>query len=217
MLQTQGDPTKDTLAQVDRTRRYDPTNPMHANQVVARFQSWDTALTESTDSAYTACLTAELWPDYRLAVREVWRDRLSYPLLPPQIEAMAAKWNRDEKLNAVIIENKASGISAIQSIQATAQPWLYDKLVPFNPGGDKPSRAKRAAIWCANGSVLLPLPGPTVPWLYDFERELFGVPTFATWDQVDTFSQMIIYLEHFLASGLDARLAAAGMLAANGG
>lgn len=203
------------LAEVERTRRYDPTNAYHANRVVARYISFDTALTEHADSAYSAATVGELWPDYRLAIRHVWRERLAFPLLPPQIESLATKWNYDEKLRGVIIEEKSSGISAIQTIRAVAQPWLVDLLVPFQPGGDKPSRAKRAAVWCANGSVLLPLPGPTVPWLFDFERELFGVPTFPTWDQVDTLSQLLIYLEHYLAAGLDARLAAAGMIPAS--
>jgi phage terminase large subunit-like protein len=202
------------LAQVARTRRYDPTLGLHRNRVVGRWLSFDTALTENDDSAYSACTVGELWPDYRLAVRDVWRDRIGFPLLPPQIEALATKWNYDEKLQGVIIEDKSSGTPAIQTIRATAQPWLINLLVPFQPGGDKPSRAKRAAVWCANGSILLPLPGPTVPWLFDFERELFGVPTFPTWDQVDTFSQLVIYLEHYLSAGLDARLAAAGMIPA---
>jgi len=41
--------------------------------------------------------------------------------------------------------------------------------------------------------------------LYDFETELFDFPAGELCDQVDAFTQVIIYLEHYLAQGWQAR------------
>ena len=60
-------------------------------------------------------------------------------------------------------------------------------------------------MWCKNGSVLLPAPSAGAPWLVDFEDELFTFPAAANDDQVDAFSQLIIYIENLLAEGFHAR------------
>lgn len=172
--------------------------------VVGRWISWDTALKDSQDSAYTAATVAELTADYRLMIREVYRERLTFPHLPAAITSLAARYD-DGLLRGVIIEDKASGISALQTLRSSAPEWLRALLIPFSPQGDKETRAKQAAVWCANGSVLLPQPGEGVPWLFDFERELFEFPRSAYADQVDTFSQVVLYTEHLLAAGLSGR------------
>ena len=49
------------------------------NLAVARYISWDTASKDREEHAYTACTVGELMPDYRMVVREVWRDKLQFP------------------------------------------------------------------------------------------------------------------------------------------
>ena len=49
--------------------------------------------------------------------------------------------------------------------------------------------------------VLLPHPGPTAPWLLDFEDELMSFPQSTYADQVDAFSQLILFAENYLAAG----------------
>ena len=53
--------------------------------------------------------------------------------------------------------------------------------------------------------VLLPHPGEGAEWLLDFEDELFSFPQSAYMDQVDACSQLILYLENYLAEGWRAR------------
>ena len=53
--------------------------------------------------------------------------------------------------------------------------------------------------------VLLPQPGPEAVWLMDFEDELFNFPQGRFADQVDAFSQLILYVENYLAEGWRAR------------
>ena len=182
-------------------RRFDAGDPWHVNACVARWLSWDTAFKDTATSAFTACSVGELWPDYRLALREVWRRKLQFPDLPEMIAAFARRYNGDSKLRGVIVEDKASGISALQTLNASAEDWLRGLLVAFPPSGDKETRANQAAVWCKNGSILLPLANEAAEWLVDFEDELFTFPSGAFKDQVDSFSQLAIYLEHLLSDG----------------
>lgn len=184
------------------------------NKVIGRYLSFDTGLKDRKTSDYTACTVGELTADYRLLVRRVWRDKLTFPNLVGQIEKMAGEFNRDEKLRAVIIEDRVSGTSAYQTLsEASPDGWLARLLVPFNPTGSKAQRASQAGVWCRNGCVWLPYPSDDVPWLSQFEEELFSFSPIESKnehdDQVDSFSQLIIYLEHYLSEGFHSRRATA--------
>jgi phage terminase large subunit-like protein len=98
-------------------------------------------------------------------------------------------------LQAVIIESKVSGIDAFHTLRATADPAIARLVVPFLPEGSKEHRADLAAVWCKQGCVLLPWPDASVPWLRTLEDELFSFPDSAAKDQVDAFSQLILYPE----------------------
>lgn len=185
--------------------RYDADDTAFANHCVARFISWDTALEDKDDSAFTACVVGELSADYRLAIRETWRAKLQFPDLLPAIDRMTSKYLADGKLQAVVIENKASGTSAIQTLRATSSPEVALLLQAFQPSGSKVERAQQASAWCSVDSVLLPHPSQSVPWLREFEEELFGFPNSEHKDQVDAFDQLILYVEHLLAAGWEAR------------
>lgn len=188
----------------DGQNRYDAGVYSALSKPIARWLSFDTGMKDKDTNAYTACVVGELGADYRLRIKEVWRDRLTFPYLPPAIERTAGKYN-DGTLRGVLIEDKASGTSAYQTLQATAPEWLRGLLIPFQPQGDKRQRAEQAAVWCRNGSVLLPYPNEGMRWLYDFEQELYGAPESEFMDMVDAFAQLVIYTEHLLASGWHAR------------
>lgn len=197
--------------------RFDAEDRKLVTRCVARWISWDTGLKDKAENAFTSCVVGELQPEYHLLIREVWRDRMTFPDLPEMMETFARRYNRDGKLRGVIIEDKVSGTSAYQTLSATAEGWLREILVAFMPTGDKVQRADQASIWCKNGSVWLPWPGPRAEWLVDFEDELFTFPGAAYADQVDAFSQLVIYLEHFLAAGWHARQAKDGAPQSGGG
>lgn len=187
--------------------RFDAGKRAHINTCIARYISWDTAEKTADTNAYTAAVIGELWPDYRLAIRFVWRDRLEFPDLSPAIERFGRLYNDDFKLRAILIEDKSSGVAAIQTLARSTDKRIASLIVrrPVTSGNDKTMRANQAATWCKNGSVLLPDPGPACPWLLDFEDEMFTFPGSIFKDQVDALSQLVIYLENILSAGWKAR------------
>lgn len=193
----------------DGKNRFDPTDKKLVNWVVGRWLSWDTGLKDEESNAYSALTVGELWPDYRLALREVFRERLIFPDLPDTIARYAGKYNRDGKLRGIIVEDKASGTSALQTLQKSSEDWIKKLLIAFNPPSDKVTRAQQAAVWAKNDCVLMPIPDPESFWLLDFEDELFNFPGSIYKDQVDAFSQMILWLENLLSEGWKARNAIA--------
>jgi len=100
----------------------------------------------------------------------------------------------------------SSGTGVVQTL-GLGDEWMARLLVPFKPAnyGDKVQRAQQAALWCKRGCVLLPHPSAAAPWLHDFERQLFGFPDTEYKDMVDALAQLVIYLEHILATGWRSR------------
>jgi phage terminase large subunit-like protein len=184
--------------------RYDATDPTIPFKSVARWISWDTGFKDKDTSAFSARIVGELMPNYKLLIRHVYRARHTFPTLPEAISHDATTYN-DGKLRGVIIESKASGISAYQTLIASSDPWLRSVVIPFEPNGSKEKRAEQAAVWCRNGCVLLPEPSDAVPWLLDYENELFTAPQSEFMDQVDATSQLILWVENVLSEGYHAR------------
>lgn len=195
--------------------RYHTEDVENRNRVIARWLSFDTAMKDKDSNDYTSCTVAELTRDYRLQVREVWRERLRFPDLVDTIESMFVEWNVGlVPVRNVLIEDKASGTSAYQTLVAGSRnPELARKVIPFPTGNlSKRARGSLAARWCKLGCVELPFPNDkTGRWLEMFERELFG---FTGTDQdehddmVDSFTQLILWLEesqHVMSTGYYAR------------
>jgi predicted phage terminase large subunit-like protein len=173
--------------------------------VVGRWLFFDTAFKKGEENDWTACSVLELLADYRLRVREVWKRKVEFPALLTSIESSAAAWVGDGLLQGISIEDKGSGTSAYQTLKAGAPDWLARLLRTFMPQGSKEYRARQASQWCARDCILLPQPSPVVPWLFDFEQSLEKFPRAAHDDDVDTFTQGILYLEHYIARGWRAR------------
>lgn len=196
-------------------QRFDVEDQRNTNSIIARWLSFDTGMKDKDSNDYTSCTVAELTKDYKLQVREVWRERLRFPDLVDAIENKYVEWNLGRvPVRNVLIEDKASGTSAYQTLVAgTRNPELARKVIPFPTGNmSKRARGSLAAVWCKNGCVELPHPGEkTGRWLEMFERELFG---FTGTDQdehddmVDSFTQLILWLEesqHVMSTGYYAR------------
>jgi phage terminase large subunit-like protein len=198
-----------TREMFDRTR-FDPGEEHPPLHVVGRYISWDTALKDTAKAAQSACVVGELLSDYTLRIVDLWADRVPFPLLTDRMDLMWDKWRGDGKLLGEIIEDKASGTSAVQTISAAA-PELDavlgasrgDRVVPFMPSGSKEQRWAQAAVWCHKGAVRLPRPHEKAPWLHVLERQLFDDP--GTGDIRDAFAQLVLYLEHYLAEGVHGR------------
>lgn len=190
----------------DGRNRYHIDNVAGNYNVAGRYISVDPNWKPGDESAYASILCGELSGDYRFRVRNVWRDRPQFPDLVSQIVLQAVKWNHDGKLRGILIEEKASGASVIQTLRATAPSWMVDLIIPYNPTVDKVVRARQSALWCRNNCVLLPHPSEDTPWLYDFTQEMFRFPNSNFMDQVDSFSQLVIYLENFIREGFRSRV-----------
>ena len=172
--------------------------------IVSRWISADTAQSIKSTADPNAIIVGELTSDYRLFIRFVSKKRLEFTDLQEEVERVAKKYRH--KLQGVIIESKSSGISLQQSITKTSPEWLGELIIPWNPQGDKIKRFYQAAIWAEKGCIILPPANESYPWLYDFEDELFKIPNSKHDDQADSLSQLVIYLENYLAEGLKYRL-----------
>lgn len=191
----------------DGLNRYDAEDKRIQNTVVGRWLSFDTALKDKESNDYTAMGVYELTPDYQLMKRNAWWRRMQFPQLATTIEDEAQRWNFDEKLRGIVVEDKGSGTSALQSVRQSAPDWLAALLIAFNPQGSKEGRGRQASLWCERGCVLLPSPSPSVPWLLSFcDDFLFKFPGGAFDDPVDELTQIVIYLEHYLAEGWRGRM-----------
>jgi len=186
--------------------RYDPDDiGLVRAHVVERWISWDTAMKDSAENDYSGYIVAEVLDDYRLLIRRAWRARLQFPDLVDAIEAAAREHNRDGKLRGIVIEDRVSGTSAIQTLRAAAKSGVSELIIPFEPERSKEERAQRAAVWAQRGCILLPHPTSSVPWLAEFEHDIYEFPDIQHKEYPDVLSQIGIYLEHYLAAGWHAR------------
>lgn len=186
--------------------RYDPADQSIYAKSIARWLFWDTALKDKEQNDTTAVVIFELLPDYRIFMRYAWWGRLQFPQLSSTIESETLRWMYDDKLRDCVIEDKASGISAIQTLEQGATPEVSKRIKSFNPGGaSKAARMRSASLWCDRGCVLLPTPHEDVPWLFEFEDLLYKLPAAKIDDPGDAFSMGILYLENLLADGWKAR------------
>lgn len=172
--------------------------------VIGFYISSDTAASTSEESARSSIVVGGITGDYRLIPVYVWADKVQFPQLVSKLIEVATMYG-EEKLYDIVIEKKSSGISAIQTIQQTAPDWIANKVRGYTPKVDKEARASVASKWCENGSVLLPPPTEGNDWLLKFETELFEFPGGKYKDQVDSFVQLILWVENILADGLHAR------------
>jgi predicted phage terminase large subunit-like protein len=190
--------------------RYDINDVVIERKAVARWIFGDTALKDASSNDYSAFSVVELWPDYRIALRYVWMERIQSAFLPEKITELATRFNVDGKLHGCVIEDKGSGTTAIQTLRSTAPEWLANMIHEFTPHGTKQYRARQASVWCARDCVQFPYPDASAPWHFDTiddeSGQLYKFPAAAHDDFVDTLTMSVIYLENYLSAGFHARL-----------
>jgi len=184
------------------------------NTCIGRFQFWDTALKDKRKNDPSMCITVDLTPNYTLLLRDVWTDRIESAYLPEVIHEQASKWRYDGKLQEIVIEDKGSGTTSIQTIRKNANEWLVDMIREFTPFGSKDYRAKTASMWMPRNCFALPYPDTGLVWyvdlLDDLKGQFFrfaGEGTVPHDEFIDCVSMCILYLEHYLSQGYYARLA----------
>ena len=144
--------------------------------------SLDTAFKVGASNDYSV---AQVWGRTRTGfyLLDQWRGKVEFPELRRMAEALAAKWQP----HAVLVEDKASGQSLIQSLQReTALPVL-----PVKVDRDKESRAHAVTPLVEAGRVFLP---EAAEWVANFLDEVSSFPAAQHDDMVDSMTQALNYL-----------------------
>jgi predicted phage terminase large subunit-like protein len=178
-------------------------------------QGWDTAITATSESDHTACVTVLLVPCYEyhrgedaallgpcdthfdVYVLEVYKAKVEIGDLVTAIREQHQKWHPQ----IVLIEKKANGVPAMQALANTSIP-----MEGVNPVESKRERAVNGGGgagsvqgWFRAGRVLFPQLGSELDnsiflsWLPDFVRELkdFTGEKGGKDDQVDAMVHVI--------------------------
>lgn len=173
-------------------------------------QSYDCAYTEKTVNDPTACLVFGVFKPQDgpmgVMVIDAWQDRLQYPDLRPKvIEEYQTSYGADpdgettnykggKKVDLILVEDKASGISLIQDLQRAHLP-----VRAYNPGrADKIQRLSIVANIIAMKRVWIPEStvrrGYVRDWAEGFVSQICSFPDSTHDDYVDACTQGLRYL-----------------------
>jgi predicted phage terminase large subunit-like protein len=166
----------------------------------------DSAFKDGVGNDYSVIETWSTDGNGNYYLLDLWRGRVEYPELIKTIHTQHAKWNTAAMPVVIIIEDKASGQSALQTLRkpvaqmdGTVLPAL--PVVPFpQPGNDqqkalaalsKVARADGVTPLVEGGRVFLP---QKAEWLDDYIAELERFPNGVHDDQVDPTSMALARL-----------------------
>lgn len=158
--------------------QYD-VRPMTATGTI---QSWDTAFKDATTNDYSVCSTWAYGPTGAYLL-DVYRERLEFPDLERMVLQQFTRWTP----SAVLIEDKASGQSLIQSCRARTRIPVI--AVPVRR--DKVARVNEVAPWIEAGRVFLPT---IATWLDETIHELVAFPFAPHDDIVDSVTQALAWI-----------------------
>ena len=173
-------------------------------------QSYDCAYTEKTINDPTAC---SVWGIFRptddkplcAMLLDCWEDFLSYPDLRPKIidEYEAVYGDPGKKVDLVLIEEKASGISILQDLGRAGIPCRG-----YNPGkADKVQRLHLVANIIAHGRVYVPeslhAKGYPRDWADKLVSQVCSFPEAPRDDLTDTTSQALRLLRDMSFLNID--------------
>jgi predicted phage terminase large subunit-like protein len=128
---------------------------------------------------------------------DAWEDHLTYPDLRPKIveEYGSIYGEPGKKVDMVLVEDKASGISIIQDLQRAGIP-----VRAYNPGrADKTQRLHLVANIIAHGRVYIPESvvhkGQPRDWAEPLVSQVCSFPEAEHDDLTDTLSQALRLLK----------------------
>lgn len=150
-------------------------------EVLRKIISMDTAFKTSDAADYSAA--TEWWQmhDGRYLCVDAWAERLPFPAL---IERVKKSFD-NRRVDALLIEDKASGQSLIQTLQQSNIP-----VIAYKPDKDKLSRLASASTKIESGQVYF-LRGA---WNREVIGQLIMYPMTEHDDLVDTVSQALLYM-----------------------
>lgn len=159
-------------------------SPQIIRPVTALIQAWDTAFKTGDDNDRSAAVTIAVTPD-NYPVVDVWYDRLEFPDLVRAVQQRAAHVQHMYPLAplSVLVEDKASGQSLIQTLQRSTQ--LNVIPVAASRPNEKVQRVNEIAPVVESLQVSLP---SYAPWRDTFIDEVTSFP-FARHDDItDAFA-----------------------------
>ena len=170
------------LCKIEWFKRYNSNEPIVYKEY---YQSWDTALKDGEQNDYSVCTTFGITPNDLIHIVRVDILKLQFPQLKQKIAELAGVY----KPQAILIEDKASGITLLQTLKQELGNYNF---IPINPVGDKVLRFSKATLPIEAGRLYLPT---QASWLNDFELQIKAFPKSANDDIVDTVSQFLNWYE----------------------
>jgi len=203
------DPEEGGMVKREHFRLWPANKPFPKFEYI--IQSYDCAYTEKTVNDPTAATTWGVFKpqDGPMSVMliDAWQDRLQYPDLRPKVlEEFKVSYGADpedeergnfvggKKVDLVLIEDKAAGISLIQDLQRAHLP-----VRAYNPGrADKIQRLSIVANIIAHKRVWIPessnKKGFVRDWAEGFVSQICSFPESTHDDFVDSCTQALRYL-----------------------
>ncbi len=152
-------------------------------EMLRAVQFWDTAFGKNQAGDFSVCATiGESKTGYH--VLHVYRDRPDFPTLKRKMQELNAAWSP----SAVLVEDAASGQSAIQELRAESNIPLI--AVPVG-GSDKIAKWNAVAPLFESGRVSFQA---GAAWLPDVLEELASVPGAKHDDAADAIAGALTYL-----------------------
>lgn len=202
------DPEESGIVKRDMFRLWPTDKPFPKFEFV--LQSYDCAYTEKTYNDPTACLVFGVFKPMdgpmSVMIIDAWQDRLQYPDLRPKVieeyqvsygsdaEAEATNYVGGKKVDLILVEDKAAGISLIQDLQRAHLP-----VRAYNPGkADKIQRLSIVSNIIATKRVWIPessnRKGYVRDWAEGFVSQICSFPDSTHDDYVDACTQALRYL-----------------------
>lgn len=155
-------------------------------------QSWDTGFKKTGESAYSVCQTWGVGP-VGAVLLDQWREKVEYPELERQVATQYYK----HRPHIILIEDKASGQSLIQSLQRNTNFPVV--AVPVT--GDKVIRAVVTSPMFESHRVWIPEQCPEHPYIGEMVNNWATFPNGTYADETDTASQALFYIMNMAISG----------------
>ncbi len=206
-LQQSPSPDKGGIIKADYFKWWKHPRPPQLETVI---MSLDTAFGEKEQNAYSAATIWGLYQDkhkvFNVVLLTMWRARCEYPDLRKQIIRLTADYrdhNLDDpikpdghhKVDRIIVEAKASGISLIQDLLRAGLPAIKFDPTKF---GDKVQRVRLITHYLEVGRVWVAAQGPEYKKLRKsadlFVSQCLMFPRGESRDLVDTMTQLLLYL-----------------------
>jgi predicted phage terminase large subunit-like protein len=146
-----------------------------------KIHAWDTAFKNQEENDYSVCLTMAI-DQGNIYIIDRFKAKLEFPELKRAAMSMAYR----DKVNAIVVEDKASGQSLIQELRRESKL----SVIPYKVDRDKVARAYSVTPMIEGGRVYLPEWGS---WVEDYIADMSSFPSGLHDDDVDATTVGLSY------------------------